>query len=123
MPVFKAPVQDTLFVLNDVLGIERYSNMPGFADVGPDLLEAITAEAAKVAEEVMFPVNLSGDQEGCVRNDDASVKAPKGFKEAFDQYCQGGWLGLSMPEEFGGQGLPYVLHSAVPNISSPPTWR
>ena len=113
MPVFKAPVQDTLFVLNDVLGIERYSNMPGFADVGPDLLEAITAEAAKVAEEVMFPVNLSGDQEGCVRNDDASVKAPKGFKEAFDQYCQGGWLGLSMPEEFGGQGLPYVLHSAV----------
>ncbi|HWU64241.1 MAG TPA: acyl-CoA dehydrogenase C-terminal domain-containing protein [Ensifer sp.] len=113
MPVFKAPVQDTLFVLNDVLGIERYSNMPGFADVGPDLLEAITGEAAKVAEEVMFPVNLSGDQEGCVRNDDASVKAPKGFKEAFNQYCQGGWLGLSMPEEFGGQGLPYVLHSAV----------
>jgi acyl-CoA dehydrogenase len=113
MPVFKAPVQDTLFVLNDVLGIERYANMPGFADVGPDLLEAITAEAAKVAEEVMFPVNLSGDQEGCVRNDDASVKAPKGFKAAFDQYCQGGWLGLSMPEEFGGQGLPYTLHSAV----------
>ena len=113
MPVFKAPVQDTLFVLNDVLGIERYANMPGFADVGPDLLEAITGEAAKVAEEVMFPVNLSGDQEGCVRSDDASVKVPKGFKEAFDQYCQGGWLGLSMPEEFGGQGLPYVLHSAV----------
>ena len=113
MPVFKAPVDDTLFILNDVLDVSRYSNLPGFADVGPDLLEAITAEAAKVAEEVMFPVNLSGDQEGCVRADDASVKTPKGFKEAMDQYCQGGWLGLSLPEEYGGQGLPYMLHSAV----------
>jgi acyl-CoA dehydrogenase len=113
MPVFKAPVDDTLFILNDVLNISRYSNLPGFADVSPDLLEAIFGEAAKVAEEVMFPLNLSGDQEGCKRADDSSVKTPKGFKQAFDQYCEGGWMGLSMPEEYGGQGLPYVLHSAV----------
>lgn len=113
MPVFKAPVDDTLFILNDVLDVSRYSNLPGFSEVGADLIEAIAGEAAKVAEEVMFPVNLSGDQEGCVRNDDATVKTPKGFKEAYDQYCAGGWMGLAAPEELGGQGLPYILHTAV----------
>ncbi|MFN3443001.1 MAG: acyl-CoA dehydrogenase C-terminal domain-containing protein, partial [Rhizobium rosettiformans] len=75
--------------------------------------EAIIGEAAKLAEEQLFPLNLSGDQEGCVRSDDGSVKTPKGFKEAYDAYCQGGWLGLAVPAEFGGQGLPYTLHSAV----------
>ena len=113
MPSYKAPVEDTLFILNDVLGIERYNNLPGFADATPDMIEAIVGEAAKLAEEVLFPVNLSGDQEGCKRSDDATVTTPKGFKQAFDLYRQGGWLGLSVPEEFGGQGLPYTLHTAV----------
>ncbi len=113
MPVYKAPVEDTLFILNNVLGIERYNNLPGFADVSPDLLEAILGEAAKLSEEVMFPVNLSGDQQGCTRHDDGSVTVPDGYRQAFDRYCEGGWLGLSVPEEFGGQGLPYTLHTAV----------
>ncbi|MBB6468955.1 alkylation response protein AidB-like acyl-CoA dehydrogenase [Aminobacter lissarensis] len=113
MPIFRAPVQDTLFVLNEVLGYERYSNLAGFSDASPDVLEAILAEGAKLSENVMHPLNRVGDMEGCVRNDDGSVTTPNGFKEAFDQYREGGWMGLAVPVEHGGQGLPYTVHSAV----------
>src|SRR3546814_17070654 len=109
MPVYRAPVQDTLFLLNEVLGIERYANLPGFANATPDMIEAVLTEAGKFCEEVLFPINQSGDLEGCTHHDDGSVTTPKGFKEAYKAYSKTGWGLLTAPEEFGGQGLPHVI--------------
>ncbi|WP_163270584.1 acyl-CoA dehydrogenase [Chelativorans alearense] len=113
MPTYRAPVQDTVFVIRDVLGYQRHDNLPGFADASPDVLEAILSEGAKLAENVMQPLNRVGDMEGCVRHEDGTVTTPEGFAEAYRQYCGGGWMGLSVPAEYGGQGLPYLVHSAV----------
>jgi alkylation response protein AidB-like acyl-CoA dehydrogenase len=113
MPTYKAPVEDTLFLLNDVLHIDRYGNLPGFSDASPDLIEAVLTEAAKFSEEVLTPLNRVGDKEGCTRHPDGSVSTPAGFKEAFKQLVEGGWIGISVPTEYGGQDLPATLTVAV----------
>src|SRR5919112_4913255 len=106
MPIYKAPVEDVTFLLNDVFQIDRYDNLPGFTDASADVREAILEEAAKLAEEVVQPLNRVGDLEGCKRHDDGSVTTPTGFKEAYKLYSEGGWMGVSVPPEYGGQGLP-----------------
>jgi len=113
MPLYKAPVEDALFLLNDVFRIERFANMPGFADASPDVVQAIFAEAASFCEDVLAPLNGVGDQEGCRRDGDGSVKTPKGFKEAYRQYVGGGWIGISVPQELGGLGLPMAITQTV----------
>jgi alkylation response protein AidB-like acyl-CoA dehydrogenase len=118
MPSYKAPVEDWLFLLTDVFHIERYNNLPGFADATPDMIAAILTEGAKFSEEVFAPLNRVGDQEGCKRHPDGTVTTPPGFKEAFQAYAAGGWMGLSAPSEFGGQGLPMTLNSAMQEFTS-----
>lgn len=113
MPTYKAPVQDYLFLLNDVFHIERYADLPCYADFSPDLVEATLTEAARLCDNVLAPLNRTGDSEGCVRHDDGSVTTPRGFKEAYAQYREGGWNGLKFPQEYGGQGLPSVLAGAL----------
>jgi len=113
MPTYKAPVDDALFLLNDVFHIDRYGNLPGFADATPDLIEAILREAAKLSEDVLTPLNRVGDTEGCTRHTDGTVSTPAGFKDAFKQIVEGGWIGISVPEEFGGQGLPATMTTTV----------
>jgi acyl-CoA dehydrogenase len=109
MPSYKAPVDDVLFLLNDVFHLERYGNLPGFAEASPDIVEAVLREAGKFSEEVLTPLNRVGDQEGCTRHADGSVTTPTGFKDAYRQMVEGGWIGISAPAEFGGQGLPATM--------------
>ena len=111
MPTYQAPLRDTRFLLNEFLEIGKYQNLPGFQDATPDLIDAILEEGGKIAEEVLFPLNQSGDEEGC-HFDNGVVSTPKGFKDAYKTFTEGGWAGLVADPDYGGQGLPYVLGSA-----------
>ena len=118
MPSYRAPVDDVLFLLQDVVGLDRHGNLPGFADLGPDTLEAILREGAKLVEEVAQPLNRIGDMEGCTRAPDGTVATPPGFRDAYRSYSAGGWIGLSAPEQYGGQGLPYTLTAIMNEFMS-----
>ncbi|MFN3468796.1 MAG: acyl-CoA dehydrogenase C-terminal domain-containing protein [Novosphingobium sp.] len=109
MPIYNAPTRDTRFVVNELIRLESYAHLPGFENASRDMTDAIIEEAGRFVSEVVAPLNLSGDREGCTRHPDGSVTTPKGFKEAYRQYVEGGWGTLSAPPAFGGQGLPHVM--------------
>ena len=113
MPSYKAPVDDTVFLLRDVFDYDRYGNLPRFAEAPLDVVEAVLSEGGRFAEEVLQPLNRVGDQQGCLREADGSVTTPKGFKEAYKAYVEGGWVGLAGDPAYGGQGLPHFLAAAL----------
>jgi len=117
MPTYKAPIPDVEFLLNDVLKLERYNTYGSFGEATPDLVSAIVAEAGKFAEEVMQPLNQIGDEEGCVF-DNGKVSTPKGFDQAYRQFVENGWGGLSADPKYGGQGLPQVIGAIVNEFAS-----
>jgi alkylation response protein AidB-like acyl-CoA dehydrogenase len=112
MPIYRAPVEDYRFLLNEVLELEKHRDLPGFAELSPELAEDILSNAGKFCEEVLQPLNQSGDEEGC-HFENGVVTTPKGFKEAYKAYSEAGWGGLGAPEEFGGAGLPPIITMAV----------
>ena len=110
MPIYNAPLDDIRFVLNDVLNAEKLSELPGFEEATNDLIGPVLEEAAKICQDVLFPINQSGDQEGCTFKD-GEVTTPKGFKEAYKTFIEGGWTGLSADPTYGGMGLPMLYNT------------
>ena len=115
MNSYKAPLNDLSFIFNHLLDQDQLAQLPGLEDLGVDLYESILDEASKFATNVLDPINASGDREG-LKIQDGVVTTPKGFKEAYAQYTQAGWNNISLDPEFGGQGLPYILSTAVNEI-------
>jgi alkylation response protein AidB-like acyl-CoA dehydrogenase len=118
MPTYKAPTRDARFIVNEVLKLESYGNLPGFEGATPDIVDAVIEEAGRFAGEVLAPLNASGDAQGCTRTADGLVTTPDGFKAAHARFREAGWGTLSQPVEFGGQGMPHVLGFAVEEFMS-----
>jgi alkylation response protein AidB-like acyl-CoA dehydrogenase len=120
MATYKAPLRDMRFVYHEFLADQHLEDMPGMEDVPPELVDAVLEEMAKVAENILFPLNRSGDEEGC-RFENGEVYTPRGFKDAYQRFREGGWPGLTSLPEYGGQGLPetvYVLTSEMMSASN-----
>ncbi len=112
MPIYEAPLRDMRFVIHEVMEVDKFSNLPIFSEAPTDIIDAILEEGAKVSQEVLFPLNQVGHEEGCTFKD-GNVTTPTGFKEAFATYREGGWIGLSGDPEYGGMGLPAFVSTAM----------
>ena len=121
MPSYDPPLRDMQFVLHEVLGVSSCRDVPRFAELGPELVDAILAEAGRFARDVAAPLNRSGDEQGCTW-DDGAVRTPDGFREAYRQYADGGWQGLCASPAHGGQGLPGVLRMPVTEMLTSANW-
>ncbi len=112
MSTYAAPLKDMRFVLNELAGLAEVARLPGYEDASPDTVDAILEEASKFASEVLDPLNYSGDQEGATWSN-GEVRTPKGFREAYRQFCAGGWNALPFEAQWGGQGLPKLVSTPV----------
>ena len=112
MPVYSPPSENIKFILHDVLNASSLSELPGYEDVSQELIDQIIEEGGKICENVLFPINQSGDQEGCTY-ENGVVRTPKGFKEAYQTFSEGGWCGLSSDPEYGGMGMPVLLNTVM----------
>jgi alkylation response protein AidB-like acyl-CoA dehydrogenase len=112
MTTYKAPLRDYRFVLEELLGVEQLAKLPGYEEATPEIFGAVLEEAGKLCEEVLLPLNRSGDEEGC-HYENGVVRTPKGFKEAYRTFREGGWTALACDPEYGGQGLPHTLSFCV----------
>jgi alkylation response protein AidB-like acyl-CoA dehydrogenase len=117
MPTYQAPLRDIRFVLDEVLGAESLTRLPGYEEATPETVAAILEEAAKMCENELAPLNLPGDSEGCTF-ENGVVRTPKGFKQAYDTFIAGGWTGLSCDPKYGGQGLPKTVHVVFEELMS-----
>ena len=122
MPEYKAPLRDIKFVMNELLNSEQhYANLEGAEDATPDMVDAIIQEGAKFCEQVLSPLNQVGDQEGCTWSEDG-VKTPTGFKEAYQQYVEGGWPSMTADPNYGGQGLPHSIGLVISEMVGTSNW-
>jgi alkylation response protein AidB-like acyl-CoA dehydrogenase len=112
MQVYDAPLRDMRFVLHELFADDGFGGIARFEEFTPDLLDAVLEEANKVAKDVLLPINASGDIEGCTY-ENGVVRTPKGFKEAYKTFCEGGWASLASDPEWGGQGLPESVNKLV----------
>lgn len=112
MQIYTAPLRDMRFVLNELHGDDGFGSLPGHEDVTPDLTEAVLSEAAKFCQEVLLPLNRSGDEEGC-HLENGVVRTPAGFIDAYRQFAESGWSALVTPPQWGGQGLPEAVGKLV----------
>ncbi len=114
MPSYKAPLRDQQFVLHEVLGaVDALKQMPRYAELDADTVNQVVEEAGKFCEDVLMPINRSGDEEGCTYDPATkTVKTPAGFRAAYDAFREAGWQGLAAETEYGGQGLPHLLQIA-----------
>jgi alkylation response protein AidB-like acyl-CoA dehydrogenase len=112
MPTYTPPEENIKFILHDVLNASQLSELPGYEDFSEDLMDQVIEEGGKICADVLFPLNQSGDQEGCTY-ENGVVRTPKGFKEAYDMFAEGGWCGLSSDPDYGGMGMPVLLNTVM----------
>lgn len=112
MPTYKTPIDNIRFVLHEVLDASQLSKLPGYEEATPDIIDQVIEEGAKICEQVLFPLNQSGDAEGC-HYENGVVRTPKGFKEAYKTFCEGGWPGIGADPQYGGMGMPHMVNCVL----------